>query len=224
MDEIEKKKLIRSVIYPLIFVAIMWGVKLLEIGLNANFAKYGLLPKSFAGLPGIITSPLIHGNFSHILSNSLPLLVLGFITFYFYRPIAFSVFFWVYVMSGLWLWVAGRETYHIGASGLVYGFVSFLFFSGIIRKDRRLMLLSLFVLFFYGSLIWGIFPLRPNISWEGHLLGSFAGIITAYFYRNEGPQREEHIWDEEENENEIDAPNEINYNFIKRKSEDEKKD
>ena len=104
-------------------------------------------------------------------------------------------------MSGIWLWAAGREAYHIGASGLVYGFASFLFFSGIFRKERSLMVLSLLVVFLYGSLVWGIFPIHPEISWESHLLGSLAGIITAFYFRKEGPQEKKFEWEDEGEDN-----------------------
>ncbi len=197
----ERGKLARGIIYPLLFVAILWFVKLSEILFHTSFAVFGLLPRSVQGLPGIVLCPLIHGSINHLISNSLPLLVLGSIVFYFYRPIAFSVFFWVYLVSGVWLWAAGRGgVHHIGASGIVYGFVSFIFFSGIFRRNRRLLLLSLFVLIFYGSLIWGIFPFDERISWESHLLGSFAGIMTAWFYRAEGPQKEVYEWENEDEE------------------------
>ncbi len=200
MEDSEKQKIIRSIFYPLFFVAILWGIKLLEIFLGQNFIEWGLFPRTWHGLMGIFTCPLIHSSFAHLFSNSVPLLVLGAMTFYFYRPIAFSVFFWVYLMSGIWLWAAGREAYHIGASGLVYGFASFLFFSGIFRKERTLMVLSLLVVFLYGSLIWGIFPIYKQISWEAHLLGSLAGFITAFYFRHEGPQAKKFEW---EDENEI---------------------
>lgn len=181
----EKEKLFKSILYPGVFVIILWLVKVTEVIFDISFIKYGLYPRTYSGLIGVLTSPLIHGSFNHLMSNTVPLLVLGGIIFYFYRPIAFSVFFWVYFMSGIWLWAAGRDAYHIGASGLVYGFVTFLFFSGIFRKERKFMVLSLLVTFLYGSLIWGIFPLEPQVSWESHLLGSLAGISTAYYYRNE---------------------------------------
>lgn len=206
MDSPEKQKIFGSILFPSLFVAILWGVKLLEVSFNINLIQFGLYPRTWQGLTGIITCPLIHSSepnvFSHLFSNSVPLLVLGAMTFYFYRPIAFSVFFWVYLMSGIWLWAAGRDAYHIGASGLVYGFASFLFFSGIFRKERTLMVLSLLVVFLYGSLIWGIFPIYPRISWESHLLGSLAGIITAFYFRKEGPQAKKFEWNEDENEKE----------------------
>jgi len=202
MQNFEKQKITRSILYPLLFVSLLWFIKLIEIGFEIELFRFGLYPRSFKGLIGIATSPLIHSSFNHLFSNSVPLLVLGGITFYFYRPISFSVFFWVYLMSGIWLWATGREAYHIGASGLVYGFASFLFFSGIFRKERTLMILSLLVVFLYGSLIWGIFPMDPEISWEAHLLGSLAGIITAFYYRNEGSQKKKFEWEDEKDEKE----------------------
>lgn len=204
MDELEKKKIIRSIFYPSLFVIILWAIKFFEIIVGLNFIEYGLYPRSYSGLLGVLTSPLIHSSqpnvFAHLFSNSIPLLVLGVMTFYFYRPIAFSVFFWVYLMSGTWLWVAGREAYHIGASGLVYGFAFFLFFSGVFRMEKTTMVLSLLVVFLYGSLIWGILPVNPEISWEAHLFGSLAGITTAFFFRKEGPQKKQIDWKEEEDE------------------------
>jgi len=201
VEKEEKNKIIRSVLYPALFVGLLWIVNFLQFIFNLDFIRFGLYPRAYSGLLGIITSPLIHSSFSHLFSNSIPLLFLGAITFYFYRPIAFSVFFWVYLMSGIWLWAAGRDAYHVGASGLVYGFVTFLFFSGIFRKERSLLVLSMLVTFLYGSLVWGIFPIQPQISWESHLLGSLAGIITAYYFRKEGPQAKKIEWNEEEDDN-----------------------
>ncbi len=198
MENEEKNNIIRSILYPGLFVLLLWFVKLVEISLDINLVQFGLYPRAYKGLLGILTCPLIHSTWNHLYSNSIPLLVLGAITFYFYRPIAFSIFFWVYLMSGVWLWAAGREAYHIGASGLVYGFVSFLFFSGVFRKERSTMVLSLLVVFLYGSLVWGVFPVNTDVSWESHLLGAAAGLITAFYYRKEGPQKKEIEWDENE--------------------------
>lgn len=178
-------------------------------------------------------STLIAWRFPHLISNTLPLMVLGPIIFYFYRSIAFNVFFWVYLMTGVWVWAAGANGYHIGASGIIYGFITFLFFSGIFRKDPRLMALSLFVTFLYGGAIWGIFPLQQGVSWESHMLGSLAGIITAYNFRNEGPpSRVYDLGDDEENEkidvsgddqympeDEPQVPPTITYTFIEKDKE-----
>jgi len=201
MDE-EKKKIIRSILYPSLFVGILWLVKVVEELSGVNLVVYGLYPRTWPGLLGIITCPLLHSSYSHLFSNSIPLLVLGAMTFYFYRPVAFSVFFWVYFMSGIWLWAAGREANHVGASGLVYGFAAFLFFSGIIRKERTLMVLSMLIVFLYGSMVWGLFPIYPRISWEAHLLGSLAGVITAFYFRKEGPQAKKFEGEDEEDDGE----------------------
>lgn len=198
MDDPEKNKIIRSILYPTLFVSLLWIVKFVELGFDLDLIRLGLYPRAYAGLLGIATCPLIHSSFEHLFSNSIPLLVLGGIMFYFYRPIAFSVFFWVYLMGGIWLWAAGRPAYHVGASGLVYGFAAFLFFSGIFRKERTSMVLSLIVVFLYGSMVWGIFPLQPQVSWESHLLGALAGIITAFYFRKEGPQAKKFEWNEDE--------------------------
>ena len=194
-------KLFFSLFYPVLFVSLLWVIKLYERVNHIELYMYGMYPRRISGLIGIITAPLLHADFSHLISNTLPLLVLGPIIFYFYRPIAFQVFFWVYLMTGVWVWAAGSDNYIIGASGLVYGFITFLFFSGIFRKDTRLMALSLFVTFLYGSAIWGILPIQKGISWESHMLGSLAGLITAYNFRKEGPPSKKYDFgDDEENE------------------------
>ena len=123
------------------------------------------------------------------------------VIFYFYRPIAFQIFLWVYLSTGIWVWSAARNSYHIGASGIIYGFESFLFFSGVFRKNTKLQALSLLVVFLYGSTIWGIFPIEKHISWESHALGALAGLIIAYYYRKEGPPNQTYDFgDDAENE------------------------
>ncbi len=194
-------KLLFSILYPSLFVMLLWAIKLFEIFEKVSFTYYGLYPRSISGLQGIITAPLIHGSVDHLIANSVPLLILGPIIYFFYRPIAFQIFFWVYFITGLWVWVGGRHVIHIGASGIIYGFETFLFFSGVFRKDPRLLSLSLFVVFIYGSTIWGIFPLQRGISFESHFLGALAGLITAYHFRKEGPpNRKYDFGDEAENE------------------------
>ncbi|HET6225525.1 MAG TPA: rhomboid family intramembrane serine protease [Bacteroidia bacterium] len=193
-------KLYASFFYPGIFILLLWTIKLFEETFNVNLAWYGLYPRTVHGLLGILTAPLLHADFGHLMSNTIPLFILGSIIVFFYRSIAFPVFFWVYFMTGIWVWAAGRNSYHIGASGIIYGFISFLFFSGVFRKDTRLSALSLFVVFVYGSTVWGMLPLITGISWESHLLGAVAGVITAYNFRKEGPQpRKYDFGDEEEN-------------------------
>jgi membrane associated rhomboid family serine protease len=227
-------KLFFSLFFPTLFVIILWIVKFVEVTENISFAAYGIHPRTVHGLIGIFAAPLLHGDFDHLMSNTIPLIILGPIIFYFYRTIAFQVFVWVYVMTGVWVWVAARDFYHIGASGIVYGFISFLFFSGVFRKDARLLGLSLFVTFLYGSAIWGIFPIQPGISFESHLLGALAGLITAYHFRREGPVSKKYdLGNDDENElidvsgeqefsseEALPPPMQLYYTYIEKKKEE----
>jgi membrane associated rhomboid family serine protease len=174
-----------SLLYPFLFVGILWLVKSIELFFFKDFSIYGILPRTLHGLIGIVLGPLIHGNIAHLLSNSLPMLILGIIMFNFYRNIAFEVFFWVYLISGLCVWIVGEEAYHIGSSGLIYGFASFIFFSGLFRREFRALVLAILVALVYGSIIWGIFPGQIGISWQAHLYGAMAGLLCSYFYRKE---------------------------------------
>lgn len=200
MDEetLEKKKFYYSLIFPASFVILLWLIKLSEIVLEVRFSDLGVYPLETDGLVGIIMGPLIHGDIQHLLANTFPLVILGMGLFYFYDTIALRVFLFIYFLSGIMLWFGGREAYHIGASGLIYGLASFLFLSGIIRKHVRLMALSLLVAFLYGGMIWGLLPLREQVSWEGHLFGAIAGVAMAFYYKDLGPQRKKYEWEIEE--------------------------
>ncbi len=198
----EKKRAFLSLIFPLAFVIILWIIKAIEVFTKSNFSGLGLVPLDPKGLIGIITGPLIHGDWQHLFYNSIPLLLLGWAIFYFYKDIAIKVFFLSYFMSQLWLWFFARHGCHIGASGLIYAFAAFLFVSGIVRKNRNLMAISLLVTFLYGSIIWGVLPLEKRVSWEGHLMGMIAGIIIAFYYKDFGPPLPENISNEMDDEDE----------------------
>lgn len=207
-----RKKLLLSMLIPLVFIILLWLIMFLESQLDVRFYYLGIYPLEARGLPGIITSPFIHNNYEHLFNNTIPLFVLGTALFYFYSEIAFRIAGWAWLITGMLVWLAGRESWHIGASGLVYSFASFLFFSGIIRKYFRLMALSLLVVFLYGSMVWGMFPfIDVHVSWESHMLGSGAGLILAILYRKQGPQRKLPEWyyeDEQEGTEEEDYENE----------------
>lgn len=194
----DRKVTLRTTAPALLFVFLIVGLKLLEEYLELRWAKFGVLPRTFEGMLGVITSPFIHGDWKHVFNNSVPLLVLGTSLRYFYKDISKEVFLWSWLMSGLWLWSIGRPNFHIGASGIVYALASFLFFSGLIRKHTRLMALSFVVVFLYGSMIWGIFPIKEHISWEGHLSGALAGVILAWWFRNEGPPKQKYQYEIDE--------------------------
>jgi len=176
---------------PTIAIVIIWVVYWIEIHFGFNFNKYGIFPRDFKGLRGIFLSPLIHSDTSHLFNNSVPLFVLLASLFYFYRKIAIKVLLYGIFLSGLLGWTIGRESYHIGASGVIYLLFSFIFFSGIVRKHYRLIAMSLVTIFLYGSMIWLILPTEDRISWEGHLSGFIIGLFYAFFYRNKGITKEE---------------------------------
>ncbi|NQY66845.1 MAG: rhomboid family intramembrane serine protease [Flavobacteriales bacterium] len=198
-----------------LFVAILWLIKYQEETNGLSFASYGIRPRTISGLKGILTGPLVHGDYDHLINNSLPLLVLGTALYFFYSKVALRVFVLSYLITGVWVWAGSRMSYHIGASGLIYSMTAFLFVSGVIRKNIRLLSISMMVVFLYGSLIWGILPIKPQVSWESHLLGGVVGVIMAFFYRHSGPKDDRYDWeDEEDDENEEGNVVDVNYTII----------
>lgn len=203
-DKKERKKFFGSLIIPLIIVALMWLVKVIEVSLGVDLGRWGVTPHTAHGLLGIFTLPFLHGSWEHLLSNSVPILVLGTALYYCYPTLANRVLIITYLASGLITWCIGHpDATHIGASALVYGLNLFLIFSGFIRGNRMLIVISLIMVFLYGSFIWGMIPalaVPQNISWEGHLSGAIIGVLLAIFLRKEGPQKEVYHWDDEEDE------------------------
>jgi membrane associated rhomboid family serine protease len=184
MYENEPKKKNPGLLFPVYFVLAIWIVMLLADGLGLSLSHLGVYPLRLDGLQGLLFSPLIHGDYGHLMANTIPLVVLGLGLFYFYPREAYFVFFAGWLLSGLGTWIIGRESYHIGASGIIYALAGFLFFSGVLRNDIRLLSISLIVVFLYGSMVWGVLPIRSGMSWEGHLSGMAAGVIMAWYYRN----------------------------------------
>lgn len=172
-----------SVFYPIGFVVFLWAIKIYESLFSVDFTEYGILPEKVSGLKGIITGPLVHGDFNHLFSNTIPLLISAIGIIYFYRKIAVKAILIIYIATGLGVWIAARDAYHIGISGVVYGLVAFLFFSGVFRKDTRSIAVSLIVIFLLGGMIYGIFPTDSKISWESHLIGALSGVFTSFYFR-----------------------------------------
>jgi membrane associated rhomboid family serine protease len=202
--KIETKKIAYAFAFPVLFVIVLWLIWLLQQGFDAAGYQWGIYPRSVRGLVGILTEPLIHSGVKHLFSNSVPLIVLGWCLFYFYKELGYVVFPFLWILSGVLTWCLGRESWHIGASGLIYALSFFLFFSGIFRRYIPLMAVSLLVAFLYGSTLWNMFPIAelvdPSVSWEGHLSGAISGLIGAIVFRMYGPQKPEEIEEEEEEE------------------------
>lgn len=171
-----------SVGIPLRMVFIMWCLFVIQESFGISFAAFGILPRDPFGLVGVVTAPWIHANLIHILSNTFPLLFLGTTLFIFYSRIATTVFFHCYIYTGLLVWLLARPTYHIGASGVVYGLAFFLIFFGLFKRDFKSLFISIVILIFYGGLFYGVLPTKTGISWESHLLGGFAGTGSAIYF------------------------------------------
>ncbi len=197
------KQLVYASIFPFLMVFTMWMVKIYETVFHHDLSNYGVFPQTLSGLRGIIFSPFLHSDWSHLSSNSVPLFLLGLGLFNFYRNKAWWVLLFIFIVSGVFTWILGRESYHIGASGVVYGLAFFILLSSIIRREQGMMAFSMLIIFLYGSIIWGFFPQffpNQNISWEGHLAGAIAGVIIAIYYRDEGPKKRVYFEDETDTE------------------------
>ncbi len=162
-----------------------------------SLLDWGVFPRSIIGLRGIITMPLIHANYLHLWSNTFPLIVLGASLNFFYPEVSGRTWIIIYFLTGILVWLFARPDIHIGASGIIYGLAAFLFFGGLFRKDNRLRAISLLILIYYGGIFWGVFPIDPHISWEGHLFGACSGICAAFIYRHKGTKPEKHDWETE---------------------------
>lgn len=180
-------------LYPTLVLIAMWLIYWAEHLFRFEFHKLGVLPRSIEGLKGILFMPLIHSKeeIQHIVNNSIPTFFLLAALIYFYREIALKVFLYGWLFTGLLLWIYAQNkgSYHIGMSGLIYMLVGFLFVSGVLRKFLPLQAISLFIVFLYGSMIWGVFPMKERVSWEGHLMGLSVGVVLAFLFRENGPQR-----------------------------------
>jgi membrane associated rhomboid family serine protease len=184
------------IVFPLSFVLIIWLVYWFELRFGFRFNDMGIYPRTFSGIGGILFSPFIHGSLEHLYHNSTPLLVLSSALFYFYRFIAWRVLLFGILLSGFLTWLIGSPGYHIGASGIIYVLMSFMLFKGILSKNHHLTALSLLVVFLYGSMLWYVFPVKENISWEGHLSGLTVGLVFAFIFRSSIAKPVRYVWED----------------------------
>jgi membrane associated rhomboid family serine protease len=167
----------------LVFIGVLWTVFIFDQAFGLRLGQFGLRPGSLPGLIGVVSAPLLHANFQHILSNTLPMLISLTAILYLYPNSALRVIPLVWIGSGALAWLIGRPNLHIGASGLIYGLLAFVFISGILRRDLRSVSVSLLVGFLYGSMVWGVLPTRPQMSWEMHLSGALIGVMLAFLFQ-----------------------------------------
>lgn len=202
----------KAIFYPMLMLAAMWaGFFLQQIGFFRDCSG-SIIPLTPEGLKGIFFSPFLHGNVEHIIGNSLPVVVLMFLLYQFYQPIANKVFFTGWIATGLLVWllppidIMTGDFYYsciIGASGLVYVMAFFLFFSGVFRWDLKLLAVTLVVGMYYGGLVWGVFPEEllykldapSKISWQSHLSGAVVGVILAFIFKDAGEKKKKYIWE-----------------------------
>lgn len=183
--ELTQRHFTDSLRFPLVAVVFLWLVHGYLSLADADPGWYGIMPLHIWGLRGIVTAPLVHGSWEHLLSNTFPLFVLSALSLYFYRKVAMRAFWLIYFGTGISVWLLGREVLHIGASGVVYGLVAFIFWNGIFRRSLRSIILALIVMVLYSGMFLGILPAQEGISWESHLLGSLAGIFASFWFKGE---------------------------------------
>ncbi|MDD4848531.1 MAG: rhomboid family intramembrane serine protease [Bacteroidales bacterium] len=190
----EKRKFRFACVIPCILLLSFWLITIAQTTLNLDLHQLGIYPQKIEGLLGIISAPFEHSDFKHLLANTVPFFVLSVSLFYFYREISFPVFITIWLCSGLYTWVAGRPSWHIGVSGVIYGLFAFIMLSGLIRKSKELIAISLIVIFLYGGMVWGfwadLYP--PNTSFEAHTGGLITGVLLAVVFRKKGPQRKKY--------------------------------
>lgn len=200
MENVKSSRTYQSIIWSFRLVAVLWVIHLLQVLSGIDLGWLGIYPHRVFGLKGILFSPLIHADWGHLLSNTPPLFFLSLIILYFYRSVAVPALVMLYLLTGLAVWLFGRPVFHIGASGVIYGMVAFVFWNGIFRRNLKSIALALIVMFYYGSMFAGILPGEQGISWESHLLGGLVGIFTSFWFRGNLEQDEAkpvYSWEQE---------------------------
>ena len=204
--DVEKKRFRLSFYVPILLISVLALIQVLQNGFDADWQSLGIYPRKLSSLPGIVSHVFIHQNWAHLINNAVPLFVLSWCFYYFYRELFWLGSLMLWLSCGLTTWLIGREGWHIGASGLIYAYSFFLFFSGMIRGHKPLMAVSFVVVFLYGSTLWNMFPwgeFNRDISWEGHLSGALSGLLWALILKRKGPQAPV-IQEEDEEDNDRD--------------------
>ncbi|MFN9740399.1 MAG: rhomboid family intramembrane serine protease [Pseudomonadota bacterium] len=182
------------------FAALLWWIKLVEWMFDRGLSALGVFPRDPLGLVGVLTAPLVHGSWQHLVSNTLPILVLGTLSLYAYPRASRRALPMIWLLSGIGTWLIGRESSHIGASGLGHGLMFFLFTLGVSRWEPRSIAVALVTFLLYGGMLVTILPREEGISWEYHLTGAAAGVVAALLWRRlaPAPPRRRYSWEIEE--------------------------
>ena len=196
----DRKRFWNAFLASAFFVAGLWWLKLLEGWLGQSLGGLGVRPGEILGLVGVVTAPLIHGDVGHLVNNTLPLLVLGTLVLAVYPKTALRAIVFIWIASGLGIWLFGRESTHIGASGVTHGLMFLLLVLGLMRRDRPAVAAAMIAFFMYGGMLLSILPGDPQISWEAHLFGALSGVIAAVLWRKRdpAPPRKRYSWEDED--------------------------
>lgn len=189
LSELKSATTARFQLLGIVFIS-LWSVEIIDfLFFRGRLNQYGIRPRSLSGLWGIPLAPILHGDFNHLIANTLPLLTLSW--WVMLRSIRTWVMATVIITvlggTGTWLFggllslLSGVQTVHIGASGLVFGYLGFLLGRGLYERTMGAIAVALFVLVTYGTMFLGLFPGQQGISWESHLFGFISGIIAAYW-------------------------------------------
>ncbi|MEM7707864.1 MAG: rhomboid family intramembrane serine protease [Pseudomonadota bacterium] len=180
-------------------LALLWAVHIVNFLLGYPLNRFGIVPRSADGFAGVFLAPLLHGSFGHLLHNTVPLFVLGTGMLYVYPNASVRVLPMVYIGGGLLVWLVARSSIHIGASGVLYGMLTYVLLSGLLKRDTRAIALSMLVFFLYGGLGSGLLPGVPGISFESHLAGAALGVVGAWRFRQlDIPPRKVYDWENED--------------------------
>ncbi len=198
----ERRRFLHALVFPILLSLLLVLIYIVQWGLQLNVDTWGVVPRTIPGLKGVLLHPFAHAGLSHLFNNASTFLILSTALYYFYRDVAGKVLLLLWPMTGILLWIIGRDSIHIGASGIIYGLAFFIFWGGLLMRNISLLAISLAVVFWYGSMVWDMLPFLPNesISWEGHLSGAVSGSILAFVFRKTG-------WQPQESDSEEDADN-----------------
>ncbi|MCB0668893.1 MAG: rhomboid family intramembrane serine protease [Saprospiraceae bacterium] len=186
MSGLKQSRLYQSLRFPTIILMILWVIQAFQMLTHLSLGWLGVYPRHEVGIKGIFLSPFIHSqDVMHLINNSVPLFVGMAMILFFYRRVAGKAIFLIYLLTGMGVWLFGREVLHIGASGVIYGLISFIFWNGIFRRNIKSIVLALIILMLYSGMFLGVLPNQPGISWESHLIGAIVGIVVSFLFRHQ---------------------------------------